>query len=92
MLALREFPEVQALYPEKTRLYEHVAVMSLHLKRPLYDDESVHHKNGIRSDNTFGNLELRAAYHGQGQSVNDLLQWAKELIGRYGGESVPTSR
>lgn len=51
--------------------YEHRLVMEAQLGRPLRKGESVHHKNGVRSDNTLGNLELwytgqPAGVHGQG--------------------------
>lgn len=48
---------------------EHVFVMEKHL---------------VRDDNRFENLELRASSHGRGQTVPDLLDWAHEIIRRYG--------
>jgi len=39
-------------------LAEHRVVMEKMIGRPLRKGESVHHKNGIKRDNTEGNLEL----------------------------------
>ena len=57
--------------------------MAEHLGRPLRKDESVHHKNGVRHDNSFENLELWTRYHPTGQKVEDMVEWAKEILGRY---------
>lgn len=64
---------------------EHIVIMSAHLGRPLYKDETVHHKNGVRDDNDFDNLELWSSSHPPGQRVEDKVQWAHTILERYEG-------
>lgn len=72
----------------KKNITEHVYLMMWHLKRRLHDGETVHHRNGIRCDNSFDNLELRVASHPHGQSIPDMIAWAKTLLQRYEPESL----
>jgi hypothetical protein len=54
---------------------EHRTVMSEMIGRPLRDNESVHHINGIRHDNRPVNLELWTRSQPYGQRVMDLVEW-----------------
>lgn len=53
--------------------FEHRIVMEQILGRALLRAEEVHHKNGIKSDNDPGNLELWVSW--KGQRVDDLLDF-----------------
>jgi hypothetical protein len=84
-------------------ILEHTFVMAAYLGRPLARGEQVHHRNGVRGDNTVGpcatstrcgcadgphNLELWSISHPSGQRVLDQVEWAKRILARYEPDSL----
>lgn len=67
---------------------EHTLVMESILGRSLLPHESVHHKNGNRSDNRPSNLELWSKSQPAGQRVEDKLEWALSIIETYAPERL----
>src|SRR3990167_7213836 len=61
---------------------EHVQIMERELGRYLFPGETVHRKNGQKTDNRLENLELWASAHPPGQRVVDLVCWAREILSR----------
>lgn len=62
---------------------EHRVVMERLLGRELLTTESVHHRNGIRSDNRPANLELWVRPQIAGQRVADLVAFVVEQYPEY---------
>jgi len=62
---------------------EHVFVMSEHLGRKIENQETIHHKNGIRHDNRLENLELWGSSHPAGQRVKDVYEFCLDFINKH---------
>jgi len=63
---------------------EHRVIMARMIGRPLLPDETVHHKNGNRSDNREENLELWSSRNPKGQRIEDKVRYAREILALYG--------
>lgn len=67
---------------------EHRMIMEKIIGRDLRPEETIHHKNGIRSDNRPENLELWASRHKPGQRVSDLVEYSEQILALYAPEKL----
>ena len=79
-------PDVRYLTEGASTCAEHRLVMAIALGRPLTADESVHHRDGDRLNNSLENLELWTRWQPSGQRIEDRLDAAKALLERYAPE------
>ena len=73
-------------------IYQHRQVMADIIGRPLAPGENVHHKNGVKTDNTPDNLELWVSTQPSGQRVQDLVSWARMVLAAYGAIADKTKK
>lgn len=85
-------PDVDRPLADRTRtgyMMEHRLVMARQLGRRLLPGENVHHKRpNSKADNSPGNLELWITVQPSGQRVEDVVEWATEMLGRYAPERL----
>lgn len=70
-------------------VFEHILVAEEILGRHLFQEESIHHINGVRDDNRPENLELWTRPQPSGIRVSDAIDWARSIYERYVAKGAP---
>lgn len=76
------------IYVDGTPIREHRYVMEQHLGRKLLPEETVHHIDGDKLNNSLENLELWSSSHPAGQRVEDKVAWAEEILRLYAPDKL----